>query len=372
MDHRRPPGKLTARRVAFESLLRVDHDGAYANLLVPQAVGELPERERPLATELVYGTTRMRRACDFALDRFLIKPPAGDLRSLLRLGAYQLLFMRVAAHAAVSETVALAPKGLRPVVNAVLRRVAAAGEPLWPDAATRLSYPDWIVARLIAELGEADALAALERMDVSPPVTMRDDGYVQDRSSTWVADLVGAVPGERVLDLCAAPGGKATRLATGGVSVIAADLQPHRAHLVADNAMTLGLFLPVVAADGRRPPFPDSSFDRVLLDAPCSGLGALRRRPDARWRIRPTDIDDLRRLQFELLGAARRLVRPGGVLVYSVCTLTASESTDHDDMSWPALDVPGAPWRPFGRGGRVLPHDHDTDGMSILRWRRPD
>ena len=92
MDHRRPPGKLTARRVAFESLLRVDHDGAYANLLVPQAVVELPERERPLATELVYGTTRMRRACDFALDRFLIKPPAGDLRSLLRLGAYQLLF----------------------------------------------------------------------------------------------------------------------------------------------------------------------------------------------------------------------------------------------------------------------------------------
>jgi 16S rRNA (cytosine967-C5)-methyltransferase len=143
--------------------------------------------------------------------------------------------------------------------------------------------------------------------------------------------------------------------------------------LIAANAQRLALAnVAPLAADGTIPPFRPGSFDRVLLDAPCSGLGALRRRPDARWRITEHDIAQLAALQTLLLAQARELVRPGGVLVYSVCTLTDAESFDLDDGSWPALATPGGPWRPAGRGARLLPQDADTDGMSIIRWRRPD
>ena len=364
----------SARAAAYNALRRIDDDGAYANLIAPGLVAGVIERDRGLVTELIYGTTRMRRACDFAIDRFLTKPPPSELRTLLRLGAYQVLFTNIPAHAAVGETVAVAPTRLRPVVNAVLRRVAAGGEPRWPDDATRLSYPDWLVARLTAELGHDDARRALARMNEPPPVSVRDDGYVQDRSSQWVAELVNARAGERVVDLCAAPGGKATAMAATGAFVVAADRQAHRARMVAENIDRLGLGARTVTvvADGLAPPMRDGCADRVLLDAPCSGLGALRRRADARWRVSESDVVELAALQRRLLAAARLLVRPGGTLVYSVCTMTAAESTDLDDGSWPALDAPPAPWRAVGRGARVLPHDADTDGMTILRWRRPD
>jgi 16S rRNA (cytosine967-C5)-methyltransferase len=127
----------------------------------------------------------------------------------------------------------------------------------------------------------------------------------------------------------------------------------------------------VVVADATTLPLRPACFDRVLVDAPCSGLGALRRRPDARWRITETDIDELAALQARILRAARALVRPGGTLVYSVCTLTAAESVDQDTFGWEALPPPPAPWRPYGRGARLLPHHADTDGMVLLRWRAP-
>jgi 16S rRNA (cytosine967-C5)-methyltransferase len=364
-----------ARSVAYDALRRIEGDGAYANLVLPAILGRsgLDGRDRGFVTDLVYGTTRMRRACDFAVDRFIVRDPVPEVRTVLRLGAYQLLFGGVPAHAAVSATVPLAQGRSKGFVNAILRRVASAPV-TWPDLATRLSYPDWIVDRLVSELGEADAVAALERMNEPPPVTTRADGYVQDLASQWVADLVGAEPGERVADLCAAPGGKATRLAEAGATVVAVDVRPARAALVAANAERLGIGgnrLGVVAADGAAPPLRAASFDRVLVDVPCSGLGALRRRADARWRIEPGDIERLGTIQRALLAAARPLVRPGGVLVYSACTLTAAESTDHDDGTWPALDPPPSPWRPYGRGARLLPQDADTDGMTVLRYRRP-
>jgi 16S rRNA (cytosine967-C5)-methyltransferase len=361
-----------ARRLAYEALCRIDHQGAFANIVLPAMLARsaLDQRDRAFVTELVYGTTRMRRACDFAVDRFIQKEPPPVVRTLLRLGAYQLLLAGVAPYAAVHDTVALAPSRSRSFVNAVLRRVAAT-PPVWPDDATRLSYPDWIVDRLRAELGAAEALAALEHMNEPPPVTTRADGYVQDTASQWVADLVEARGGERVADLCAAPGGKATRLAADGAVVVAADLRPARAALIVQNAARTNVDgLHVVVADASQAPFPPASFDHVLLDAPCSGLGALRRRPDARWRIQPGDVDQLAALQRRLFTAAKRLVRPGGLLVYSVCTLTAAESIDHDDGTWP-VEPPPAPWRPYGRGGRLLPQDADTDGMIVLRYRRP-
>lgn len=364
---------MTARKTALQALTQIELEGAYANLALPQLLekSKLDQRDKGFATELVYGSTRMRRALDFAADRFLSKDPPEALRTLLRMGAYQILFMNVPVHAAVGETVELAPTKYKPVVNAVLRKIANT-PPVWPDIATELSYPDWIVQRFVAEMGEADAYEALARMNVAPTVTTRDDGYVQDRSSTWVADLVEAQPDDLVLDVCAAPGGKATRLADTAGFVVAADRQPHRARLVAGNVRRLGQDnVAVVVADATAPPFAPASFDRVLVDAPCSGLGALRRRADARWRMTAAGVDELVVIQQKILASARTLVKPGGVLVYSVCTITAAESIDHDFGDWEALPAPDAPWRSFGRGGRLLPHDDDTDGMVIIRWRRP-
>jgi 16S rRNA (cytosine967-C5)-methyltransferase len=353
---------MNARQVAYRCLQRIDHDGAYANLLLQSELGRsrLSERDRGFVTELVYGTTRMRRACDALIDRFLVKEPQPALRTLLRLGAYQLHFAGVAAHAAVGETVELAPKAARGFVNAILRRVG--DTPMdWPNAAVRLSYPDWIVERLRTELGD-DAEAAMSRMNEPALVSVRDDGYRQDLASQWVAAAVEAAPAERILDLCAAPGGKATAMASNGAYVVAADLQMHRARLIQG--------VPVVVGDAAAPPFRPEVFDRVLIDAPCSGLGALRRRADARWRI--TEADELASLQSRIIAAAAPLVRPGGWLVYSVCTLTAEESIDHPvpDGFEPVAEAPSSEWRAYGHGWRVLPHDHDTDGMVLIRYRR--
>lgn len=363
----------SARRVAWDALRRIDEGGAYANLVVGPMLDRsgLSTPDRRFVTELVYGTTRMRRACDALVDRYVTTAPDPATRSLLRLGAYQLHFAGVAPHAAVSETVALAPKRVRGFVNAVLRRVANA-EMIWPSEAARLSYPDWIVETLTAELGPDAARAALERMNEPSPVTVRDDGYVQDLSSQWVAAAVECSPGEHVLDTCAAPGGKSTAMAATGARVTAADSRPHRADLVAANAGRLGLSLATVVADAAAPPFEPASFDAVLIDAPCSGLGALRRRPDARWRVQPADVADLAALQRRILTASAALVRPGGRLVYSVCTLTSSESIDHPVP--PGLEVDPEPprvgeWHPFGHGWRVLPQDADTDGMVLIRYR---
>ncbi len=364
----------TARSLAYEVLQRIDHDGAYANLALGPALERsgLDERDRRFATELVYGTTRMRRACDALVDRFLRSEPEPAVRTLLRLGAFQLCFAGVPAHAAVDRTVAMTPHRARGFVNAVMRRVTAT--PMkWPSDAVRLSYPDWIFDRLVAELGRDDALATMETMNTAPAVTERDDGYVQDTGSQWVAAAVQVAPGDLVLDTCAAPGGKATAMAARGAFVVAADLQEHRAGLVRSNSLSLGAtaVLPCIA-DATRPPFSDATFDHVLVDAPCSGLGTLRRRADARWRIGQADVVELANLQRSIIETSAPLVRPGGTLTYSVCTLLAQESIDHPvpDGFEVLSQRPEGEWRPFGRGWRVLPHDAGTDGMVLLRYRR--
>jgi len=392
-----PPKGADARRLAAEALVRIDAEGAYANLVVPAVLerSHLETRDRGFVTELVYGTTRRRRSCDWLIDRFLLSDLDPVARAYLRMGAYQLVFLDTPAHAAVSSTVDAAPRKISGLVNAVLRKVAAADN-TWPDDATRLSYPDWIIERLQTDLGVESALAALEAMNEAASATERDDGYIQDLGSQWVADAVGAQPGERVLDLCAAPGGKATRLAGTGASVVAADLRPTRVGLIADNVRTLGLgaarsgastasgasesvsgVVVPLAADGLHPPFAPASFDRVLIDAPCSGLGTLRRRPDARWRIAESDVTALAELQLALVESALALVRPGGHLVYSVCTVTAAETTAvdalladrHPDLV--ALPPPDDPWVPAGRGALLLPQAAGTDAMFLLHLTVP-
>lgn len=367
-----------ARALALAVLGQVE-DGAWANAALHEALesSDLEGRDRAFATELVYGVCRMARACDYLVDRFVLRDLDRVTRSALRLGAYQLHYLGTPAHAGVSATVEAAPRRSRGLVNAILRRVSQAPVS-WPDAATELSYPDWVVTRLSEDLGEPDALAALAAMNETPSSNVRADGYVQDRASQWVADALEASPGERVADLCAGPGGKSTALAGAGARVLAGEVDPLRAKLVVDAARrTNAVTVSVVIADGRKPPWPRSSFDRVLVDAPCSGLGVLHRRPDARWRRQPGDVDRLAVLQRQLLDAARELVRPGGTLVYSACTLTSAETSGIDHWlaeahpEFDSLAPLEPPWRPLGRGSLLLPQAAGTDGMFVLRLRLP-
>ncbi|MCB0977467.1 MAG: hypothetical protein KDB02_08410, partial [Acidimicrobiales bacterium] len=172
------------RKVALDAMVRIDRDGAYANLLLPKVLArsDLAERDRAFVTQLVYGATRHRRACDWFIDRFTHGDLDPTVRAALRLGTYQLRMLGTPAHAAVSATVDTAPRRARGLVNAVLRKVATA-EDAWPSDAVRLSYPDWMVGRLVADLGEADAIAALTSMNGAASVTERSDGYVQDEAS---------------------------------------------------------------------------------------------------------------------------------------------------------------------------------------------
>ncbi len=370
-----------ARRVALEALVRIDTDGAYANLVLPKLLERsgLADRDRAFATELVYGTTRHRRACDWFVDRFALGDLDPSVRAALRLGTYQLRMLATPPHAAVSATVDIVPRRARGLVNAVLRKVADA-EDAWPSEAVRLSYPDWLVERLKADLGSDVAVAALTSMNGAASAVERADGYIQDQASQWVAEAVGAVSGERVLDLCAAPGGKATLLAGTGATVVAADSRPGRARLVVENRDRLGLNaqqMQVVVADGNQPPFAPGTFDRVLVDAPCSGIGSLRRRADARWRLDAAAPERLATLQHSLLASAAGVVAPGGTLIYSVCTLTTIETTGvagafaAEHPGWVPAPVPGEPWEPWGTGAILLPHVAGTDGMALFRWTAP-
>jgi 16S rRNA (cytosine967-C5)-methyltransferase len=427
-----------SREVALAALVRVE-EGAYSNLLLPAMLREsdLDGRDRAFATDLVYGTLREQRALDHLLgplsDRPLDQLDA-PVRAALRLGAYQLAH-GVPAHAAVSTTVEVAPKAARRYVNGVLRTLARLGPPWpWPEGnepsalAVRLSYPDWVVDRLMADFGFDDARATLTVGNEAPQIALRvnptrstpaevtrelwDAGAdvgrgalveeallvrgtgdparlapvvegratPQDEASQAVVALLDPQPGETIVDAAAAPGGKATgigeRVGEHG-RVLAADIHPGRTKLVKAAAERLGLrtVLPVVA-DGRVLPVPPAGADRVVVDAPCTGIGVLRRRAEARWRIRAEQVAELARLQRELLLAAADAVRPGGVIVYSVCTLTHEETTGIDWVAREELPhlvadpPPGPPWRARGRGALLLPHDAKTDGMFVLRLRR--
>jgi 16S rRNA (cytosine967-C5)-methyltransferase len=359
--------------------------GGRANVVVPEilARSRLDERDRGLVTELAYGTCRMQRACDWLTRRYARGRLDDEVRAGLRVGAYQLGWTRIPAHAAVSATVEEIRGRGRTLVNAVLRRVATdveRGLVVWPNLATELSYPDWIVDRLAEDLGAERAHSALRTMNEAATVFTRADGYIQDAASQMVATHLHRFEADRVLDVCAAPGGKATGLAGPETGlVVAADISAVRVATMAENVARLGASqVTNVIADGLAPPFRPGTFDLVLVDAPCSGLGVLRRRPDARWRIRPADIDRLAGLQRQLLSAARPAVKPGGVLAYCVCTVTLAETAAVD--KWLAreapdlmpLPPPGHPWRPAGRGAMLLPQDAGTDGMFMVTLRAPE
>ncbi|WP_336209087.1 RsmB/NOP family class I SAM-dependent RNA methyltransferase [Nonomuraea sp. LPB2021202275-12-8] len=473
----RGPARDQARNAAFDVVRAVDERDAYANLLMPRMLRErgIKGRDAALATELAYGTLRGLGTYDAIIEMCSDRAPDPDVRDALRLGAHQLLKMRIPPHAAVGTTVDLVRlrigAGAAKFVNAVLRKIASRTIDEWvpivaPDAAedpaghlaVAHSHPRWIVSAFRDALGGAadetpDLLAAdnarplvtlVARPGRSSVEELEDTGAepgryspyaaylpegdpgqiravsetraaVQDEASQLVALALTRVPldgqDELWLDLCAGPGGKAGLLdaiAThgdleglsaearraraadapaaavketieafpGGARVLASDVQYHRARLVWQTTRDAA----VITADGTEPAWRPGVFDRVMLDAPCTGLGALRRRPEARWRRDPSSIAELGRLQRRLLDGALDAVRPGGVVAYVTCSPHLAETrVVVGDVAGRRDDVEQLDARDYlpevdglGDGPHVQfwPHRHGTDAMFLALLRK--
>jgi 16S rRNA (cytosine967-C5)-methyltransferase len=397
-----------ARRVAYEVLLRVFEQDAYADRAFRTAARDLDQRERSFAQRLAYGSVQRVRTLDHAIET-LGKRPVRKLdppvRAALRLGAYQLGYTDTAPHAAANESVELVRRARLeravPFTNAVMRRLTAGMPALLdalPDGPLKESYPDWIYETFVRDFGRDDALALMRAMNEpletvirvvrgEPPpgaeptdvpgayrVQRVDERAVaegviwpQSRGSQLAGLAVGSLDGERVLELCAAPGGKTAQLRG---EVTAVEIDPNRASELRANLATLKADrVAVVEADGTDLPPELTGFDRALVDAPCSGLGVLAQRPDLRWRAAP-----LPELQLALLRSAAERVKPGGTIVYSVCTLNADESEAIVDASGLRVLPLGEEWPQFAHPRRpefllTLPHVHGTSGFFVSRLR---
>ncbi len=464
-------------RLAAYTVMRAVDDGAYANLELPKVLREkrIDGRDAAFATELVYGATRMRGFYDRVVEVAAKRPAAeidGVVLDTLRLGVHQLLGMRVATHAAVDETVALARQvngiGASGFVNAVMRRVSERDLDAWREetapagmeplaaAAVRTSHPEWVVRALrqallghgSATVDDVDAqLEALLAADNAPPrvtlvarpgladvsellgdgaslgplartAVVLDHGdpgaipavregraAVQDEGSQLVALALAEAPvegavvdasgRERWLDLCAGPGGKAGLLAglalERDADLVANEVNPNRTDLVRRTlAAVIARSRPgqvtVRTGDGREVGAAEpEAYDRVLVDAPCTGLGALRRRPEARWRRQPSDVPGLATLQRELLTSALDATRPGGVVAYATCSPHLGETrfvvsdvvkrrpdVELVDATGLFVDRDGGPIDGTGDAPfvQLWPHRHDTDGMFFALLRR--
>ncbi|MBI2371203.1 MAG: 16S rRNA (cytosine(967)-C(5))-methyltransferase RsmB [Deltaproteobacteria bacterium] len=445
----------TARSVALEVLERVERDAAFSDLALDAALDRsgMEERDRALATQLVYGVLRWQGALDYALGTVCHEPlerTAPEVRRLLRLGAYQLLFLdRVPAAAAVNEAVKLArrahPVWVVSFVNAVLRRVARHGHSLLVpapdlDPTARLtiegSHPAWLVRRWVEEWGIDETRALCLANNAIPPITIRcnrlrvtredlraalagegvtaspttfsPEGlivtggpppmrttafqkgwlHVQDEASQLVAYLVDPQPGEQVLDVCAAPGGKTTHMAqlmADQGSLVALDSHPGRLQALEETCRRLGVTNVQTVKQDATEPFAlpaGAGFDRALVDPPCSGLGVLRRNPEAKWRLTPEVPGELQPLQEAILEQAAGWVRRGGLLVYSTCTLAREENEEviahflarHpeyrvEDFRKTRLPSFHLLLDAAGRF-RTFPHRHGMDGFFAVGLRR--
>ena len=401
------PAVAPARRAAYEVVLRVFEDDAYADRAFATAAERLDARDRALAQQMAYGTVQRVRTLDHAIETLGRRPVRKldpPVRAALRLGAYQAAYLDgVPAHAAVNESVELvrAARLARavPFTNAVMRRLTEGLPALLaslPEGPLKHSYPDWIFETWCRDWGEDEALALMRAQNEAPETVVRlvrgeiegeptdvpgawrvarvderalAEGRIwpQSRGSQLAGLAVGSRPGERVLDLCAAPGGKASMLAG---EVTAVELHEGRARELAENVRRLGAAnVRVVNADGLALPGDLDGFDRALVDAPCSGLGVLAARPDLRWRAQP-----LPELQLALLRAAVARVKPGGSVTFSVCTLNADENEAVVDASGFAADDLGVEWPRFRHPKRpefllTTPHRHGTSAFFIARLR---
>ncbi|HEV7746701.1 MAG TPA: 16S rRNA (cytosine(967)-C(5))-methyltransferase RsmB [Pyrinomonadaceae bacterium] len=384
-----------ARLTAFEILRRVA-EGAYASVLLAARAEELTSLDRALCHELVLGVLRRQLWLDRLIEHYASRKVAGldeAVRIVLRIGLYQLRFLsRVPASAAVNESVNLVHlarlRSAGSLVNAVLRRatrepevdpVSNIHDPL-ERLSVETSHPSWLLQRWRDAFGIVETAALARANNEAAPTAFRvvhvrasedevcrrlraagaeltpsavatgawrvsgagrllgvlaetGEVYIQDEASQLVGLALDVQPGQRVLDLCAAPGSKTTQiadLARDSAVIVASDLYGHRLRTLLSSAQLQGLVsIHCLLLDGLRPlPFAESAFDRVLVDAPCSGTGTLRRNPEIRWRISPADIQDLAERQKRLLFNAARVVRPGGRLIYSTCSVERDENED--------------------------------------------
>jgi 16S rRNA (cytosine967-C5)-methyltransferase len=395
-----------ARRAAYEVVRRVFEQEAYADRALRTAVEGLDERDRALAQRLAYGTVQRVRTLDHAIET-LGKRPVRKLDppvlASLRLGAYQLGYSDQATHAVVDDSVELVRRARLeravPFANAVMRRISEGISALLdslPEGPLKHSYPDWVWDAWRRDFGEEEALALMRAQNEPQETVVRlvrgeidgeptdipgayrvarvdeqalSEGRVwpQSRGSQLAALVVGAREGERILDSCAAPGGKASMLAG---DVTAVELNAARARELRENVQLLrATNVTVVEADATALPAELDGFDRALVDAPCSGLGVLARRPDLRWRAEP-----LPELQLALVREAAARLRPGGTLVYSVCTLNADENEAIVEAAGLEPEPLGEEWPQFVHPKRAeflltTPHRHRTSGFFIARLR---
>lgn len=395
---------MNARAQALDLILRWQRSRKLADELIEEV-----STERALTMELFYGWLRHRAALEFIQQRAVPKPPRPVVAVLIQLGLYQLYFLKLPAHAAVHETVELAKARVSAaearLVNAVLRQADPAmlrEAPPW----VRWSHPEWLWERWRGRYGEDQTIALCE-WNNQPPVlyarrnTLRECAevdlpaglvptelhplcyrvtdpagllasvawqrgvfYLQDPSTLVAVDVLDPQPGESVLDLCAAPGGKTTYIAQkmrNQGRILAIDSSNVRLAKVAENCRRLGVtIVATLACDGTRAErcMRGDRFDRVLVDAPCSNTGVMRRRPDLRWRLRSAELQRLATLQRALLRTAFQLIRPGGVVVYSTCSLEPEEN-EGVVASLPAPETQRA----------LFPPRDGMDGAFVVRWQ---
>ena len=373
--------QLSARQIALAALRLWRKGKRFADAIISALLAEaLPRSDRAFALELFYGLLRNLTLLDFWIACLRASPVQNDLRDLLRLGLYQLFFLKTAPHAAVHETVELAPKKQRSLINAILRTATRRQSELLARANTqpvfvRTSHPQFLVERWQLHFGPEHAEALCKWNNLPAPVygrinrlkidrhkflqlyptsrtltrnsdfvefstlptgaLRRGHCYIQDPSTVVACQLLGPKPGEKVLDACAAPGGKTgyvAELMHNLGTIMACDRDPERVEILKENMARLGARIVQISrhdwTHGHVPPdiATLAPFDRILVDVPCSNTGVMRRRADLRWRLGPADFARMQQLQIEIVRALIPLLKSSGVLVYSTCSLEPEEN----------------------------------------------
>lgn len=446
--------KQNVRSTAVDVLLKIEQNQAYSNLLLNQSIqkSKLSQQDIGLLTELVYGTLQRKNTLDYLLTPFVAKglhKLEKWVLVLLRMSLYQMVFLdKIPDHAIINEAVEIAKKrghkGISGFVNGVLRRIQREGTEdisSIQDETKRLSLqysmPEWLVERWISQYGMVEAEKMCEANTEPAPVTGRvnvmkgsrdeaiqslnnegiegslgdlspdaiklkkgslsqsslfKEGYVtiQDESSMLVARALAPAPHEKILDACAAPGGKTTHIAellnnTG--EVVALDLHKHKVKLIEEQAERLDLDnIKTEALDSRKAPemFPAASFDRILVDAPCTGFGVIRKKPDIKWSKKEEDIHRISEIQLQILTKVAQLLKPGGTLLYSTCTVDKEENIDiantflehQPDFEWDKsfndrLPEPLKPYlNPTEAQVQILPHYFNSDGFYLACFKK--
>ncbi len=425
---------MNERKTALSILMKTETEGAYSNLEINKAfaASDLDSRGKAFVTNIVYGVLQNKIRLDYIIQQFSklpMKKISPDVKNILRMGLYQIIFMdKVPSYAIVDESIKLVRKCKKAsstgFVNAILRNFIRSGDVTYPSdflkyICTYYSYPEWI-GKLWQNIYEKDAKLLMESGNMRPPFTARvntlkisrdefiektgatpcticNDGvvldsgfsvsdddmfkngyyYPQDEASMMPATVLSPQKGETVVDVCAAPGGKTTHMAqlmNNEGKIFAFDIYEHKLKLIEDNAKRLGIdIISPVLQDASEVNGDYIEFaDKVLVDAPCSGLGILRRKPEIKYKRMPEDLRSLSELQQKILTTAAKYVKSGGELVYSTCTINPGENENvieeflktNKDFKLIDLNFENSPYM------KLLPSVHNTDGFFIAKMRR--